>query len=85
MRRTDYPERTIITTWQISYDELKNNNEEAARLLQLWGYLDNQELWFELLQWSGYKESAPGWLQKLTADKFNFRETIDILSDYSLI
>lgn len=46
MNRHDYPARTIITTWQISFDELKLKDEGAAKLLRLWGYLDNQELWF---------------------------------------
>ena len=57
----------------------------AVSLLQLWRYLDNKALWFELLHWPGYKQSAPKWLRKITADKNNFKETIDILSDYSLI
>jgi hypothetical protein len=33
----DYPERTIITTWQVSFDELKLKDEGAAKLLRLWG------------------------------------------------
>jgi hypothetical protein len=48
-KRNDYPERTIITTWQISFEEVKLRDEGAAKLLRLWGYLDNQELWYQLL------------------------------------
>ncbi|PMD21094.1 TPR-like protein [Hyaloscypha hepaticicola] len=81
----DYPERTIITTWQISFDELKLRNEGAAKLLQLWGYLDNHELWFQLLQWKGYEQEAPSWLQKITATELRFLATIDSLLNYSLI
>ena len=54
-------------------------------MLQLWGYLDNKKLWFELLQWPGYEQSAPQWLRKITADKVNFREAIDMLAGYSLV
>jgi tetratricopeptide (TPR) repeat protein len=83
--RHDYPERTIITTWQISFDEVKLRNEGAAKLLRLWGYLDNQELWFQLLQWPGYERVAPSWLRKITATEISFLTTVDILLTYSLI
>ena len=83
--RYDYPERTIITTWQVSFNELKLKDEGAAKLLRLWGYLDNHELWFHLLQWSGYKREAPGWLQVITTTEISFLTTIDILLNYSLI
>jgi hypothetical protein len=85
MSRSDYPERTILTTWQISFDEIQVKNKEAARLLRLWGYLDSQELWFELLQWPRYKSAAPDWLQNITANEINFLATIDHLLNYSLI
>jgi len=83
--RHDYPERTILTTWQISFDELKRRNEEAAKLLRLWGYLDNQELWFQLLQWEGFERVAPSWLRKITATEISFLGTIDVLLNYSLV
>jgi hypothetical protein len=34
-KRNDYPERTIITTWQISFEEIKLRDERAAKLLRL--------------------------------------------------
>jgi len=48
--RRDYPGQTIVTTWMISYDELKRKDASAVKLLQLWGYLNNQDLWFQLLK-----------------------------------
>ncbi|RDL36701.1 Uncharacterized protein BP5553_06053 [Venustampulla echinocandica] len=85
MIRSDYPERTIITTWQISFDEIQVRNKEAAKLLQLWGYLDRQELWFELVQWRDFESGAPDWLQKITVSEVSFFAMIDALLDYSLI
>ena len=85
MNRHDYPERTIVTTGQISFDELKRRNEGAAKLLQLWGYLDNQDLWFQLLQWAGYEIVAPSWLRKIKATEVSFLGTIGTLLNYSLI
>jgi len=58
-RRVDYPERTIITTWQISFNEVERRDTGAAKLLRLWGYLDNQELWYQLLQWPGWENAVP--------------------------
>jgi tetratricopeptide (TPR) repeat protein len=81
----DYPERTIVTTWQISFDEVTSRDEGAAKLLQLWGYFDNQEIWYQLFQWSGYTEAAPSWLQKITDNEIDFLATVDILLNYSLI
>ena len=57
--RPDYPELTIVTTWMISYDELKRKDVNTVKLLQLWGYLDNQDLWFQLLKWPNYQAQAP--------------------------
>ena len=84
-KRNDYPERTIITTWQISFEEVKLRDKGAAMLLRLWGYLDNQELWYQLLLWLGWKNAAPGWLQQVTATNVSFLATIGTLLDFSLI
>ena len=83
--RYDYPERTIITTWQISFDELNLKDEGAAKLLRLWGYLDNHELWYQLLLWKRYEKVAPSWLRKITATEISFLATVEILLNYSLV
>ena len=83
--RQDYPGRTIVTTWQISFDQLKLKDEGAANLLRLWGYLDNHDLWYELLLWRGHRSAAPPWLLKVTSTEVTFLETIETLLDYSLI
>jgi hypothetical protein len=84
-RRVDYPERTIITTWQISFDEVERRDIGAAKLLRLWGYLDNQELWYQLLRWPIWENAAPDWLQQITATEISFLATVGTLSDFSLI
>ncbi|KAI9854152.1 MAG: hypothetical protein M1813_001359, partial [Trichoglossum hirsutum] len=83
--RNDYANGTIATTWMISYNELKCKDIGTAKLLQLWGYLDNQDLWFELLQWPEYQEQAPEWLRQIMANEISFLRAIRILLDYSLI
>ncbi|KAH8669617.1 hypothetical protein BGZ60DRAFT_38520 [Tricladium varicosporioides] len=81
---TDYPE-TIITTWQISFDEVERRDKGAANLLRLWGYLDNQDLWYQLLLWRGYGDAAPRWLQQIVNTEISFLATITTLLDFSLI
>jgi tetratricopeptide (TPR) repeat protein len=83
--RNDYPERTIITTWQISFDEVERRDIRAAKLLQLWGYLDNQELWYRLLKWPGWENDQPDWLQQIAGTEISFLAAVGILLDFSLV
>jgi tetratricopeptide (TPR) repeat protein len=69
----------------ISYDELKRKDQGAAKLLQLWGCLDNQDLRFQLLRWPIYQAQAPEWLRQITATEFSFWETVGTLLSFSLI
>jgi hypothetical protein len=40
-----YEDRTLYSTWQVSFDHVKQRNE-----LRLWAYFDNQDIRFELLR-----------------------------------
>jgi tetratricopeptide (TPR) repeat protein len=84
-KRADYPERTIVTTWQISFDEVEGRDKGAAKLLRLWGYLDRQELWYQLLRWPVWENAIPDWLQQITATEISFLATVGTLLDFSLI
>lgn len=41
-------DRTLYTTWNISYKRLEAEDALAARLLKLLAYFDYQQLWYEL-------------------------------------
>ena len=45
----EYPNGNICTTWTISYQAVQRRDPAAAQLLLLWAYLDNKDVWFELL------------------------------------
>jgi tetratricopeptide (TPR) repeat protein len=45
-----YKDRTLCSTWQLSYEQVKKQNPLAANLLRWWAYFDNEDIWFELLQ-----------------------------------
>ena len=40
----EYGDRSVLTTWTISYEQVRKQSEEAAWLLKLWEFLDNREL-----------------------------------------
>tara|TARA_R110002003_G_scaffold3248_1_gene24987 strand:+ start:3297 stop:3440 length:144 start_codon:yes stop_codon:yes gene_type:complete len=37
----EYGDRSVLTTWTISYGQVQRQSEEAACLLKLWGFLDS--------------------------------------------
>ena len=61
-----YEDRALYTTWDLSFQHIHKQNKSAAKLLQLWAYFDNQDLWFELLAAGG--EESPEWFAKLIND-----------------
>jgi tetratricopeptide (TPR) repeat protein len=45
----EYAERSVLTTWKISYEQVKSQNEAASNLLQLWSFLYTGDLWYEMI------------------------------------
>jgi tetratricopeptide (TPR) repeat protein len=82
----DY-DRSVMTTWAISFDQVQRQSEEAACLLRLWGLLDSGEVWYELFapSWVLPKHvEIPRWLQTITGDAPTFAATMGLLSRFSL-
>ncbi|KAH7305357.1 kinesin light chain [Rhexocercosporidium sp. MPI-PUGE-AT-0058] len=78
-----YEDRTLYSTWQISFDHVKQQNDLSAKLLCFWAYFDSQDLWLELLQHSDWND--PGWVRELTKDEVNFHKAVRVLSDHGLV
>jgi hypothetical protein len=55
----DYEERALYSTWNVSFQQVRDQDPAAAELLRLIAYLDNQDLWYELFQASA--GDAPTW------------------------
>src|SRR5215471_12092015 len=72
-----YEDRQLYSTWQLSLDHIKQQNELSAMLLQLWAYFDNQDLWFELLQ-EGRTDGLE-WLCQLMENKLGFNQAVRVL------
>jgi tetratricopeptide (TPR) repeat protein len=84
----EYGDRSVLTTWTISYEQVRKQSEEAAWLLKLWGFLDNGELWYELVAACNdlaAETDVPTWLLEVAKDELSFAEVMGLLSCYSLV
>lgn len=79
-----YPGRTLYTTWDRSYDHLKKNHPNCAKLLELLGYFSCQRLWYELFH-IGVGTEHPEELQKMMGNEMRFDLAMKTLEHYSFI
>ena len=80
---SSYEDRTLYSTWQLSFDHVKQRNELSAKLLRLWAYFDNQDIWYELLRHGDSED--PEWIHELTKDELIFNGAVRVLSDHGLV
>ena len=78
-----YEDQTIYSTWNLSYIYIRKEDESAAKLLELWAYFDNRDLWYDLLQAGEYK--APGWFLDVIKTKLTFTSVIAKLQKHALV
>ena len=79
-----YEDQTIYSTWNLSYIYIHKEDKSAAKLLELWAYFDNQDLWYDLLK-DGNVETAPAWFGHIVGTKLAFQAAIDKLQKHALI
>lgn len=79
----DYENGSIQTTWMISYEHVRQGNRTAGKLLQLWGYLDHQDVWYELFLRG--RDGCQEELQELAGSEIIFKRVMESLLAYSLI
>ncbi|KAF8853548.1 HET-domain-containing protein [Acephala macrosclerotiorum] len=80
---SSYEDRTLYSTWQISFNHVKQQNDLSAKLLCFWAYFDSQDLWLELLQHGGLND--PDWVRELAKDKVSFHQAMRVLSNHGLV
>ncbi|MCJ1281457.1 hypothetical protein MMC26_000776, partial [Xylographa opegraphella] len=78
-----YEDRSLYTTWQITFDRIQQQNPASANLLKLWAYFDRQDIWFELLRHANYADNK--WIQRLIGDELNFNEAAALLCSFGLV
>lgn len=81
---SDYPSRTLYSTWDMSFAQIQQQNGRAAHLLKFLAYLDNRDIWHDLLH---HCQSAdqPGWFTELAGDEFVFEDAMQTLTRYCLV
>jgi tetratricopeptide (TPR) repeat protein len=86
----DYPDRSVWTTWAISFSAIQEMNEAAANLLLLWAFLDNKDLWYGLFTAAcsastTVATSLSEWFGEIGSNELEFTKAIGLLRNYSLI
>ncbi|KIN06734.1 hypothetical protein OIDMADRAFT_156216 [Oidiodendron maius Zn] len=77
-----YEDRSLYTTWQVTFNRIQQQNAASARLLKLWAYFDRQDLWFALLRHA--RSADDELIRKLTEDELSFNEAVRLLCEYGL-
>ena len=84
-----YEDRTLYSTWQLSFENVERQNKVSAKLLCFWAYIDNQDIWFELLHRKELlHHKIPDdylWIRELTEDELSFNAAVRVLSNHGLI
>ena len=81
----DYENGSIQTTCTVFYRRVEYANPTATKLLQLWAYLDHQEIWYGLFSRSSRGCQDCRWLQNLESSKIDFERIMKTLIAYSLV
>jgi tetratricopeptide (TPR) repeat protein len=86
----DYPDRSVWTTWAISYQAIRNKDEATANLLLLWSFLDNKDLWFGLFTAAcersrGAEQMLSAWIEDIANSEIRFNRAMQLLRNYSLV
>jgi tetratricopeptide (TPR) repeat protein len=79
---SSYEDRTLYSTWQLSFGNIQQQNGLSAKLLQWWAYFDNQDLWFELLH--NDDQGRPEWLCRLAEDEVSFHQAMRTLCEHGM-
>jgi tetratricopeptide (TPR) repeat protein len=81
----DYPTRTLYTTWNLSFTQIEREDMRAACLLKLFAYLDNQDIWYDLLSGACKESNLPPWFLDVISDRFTFEDAIGVLKKFCLV
>ena len=85
----DYPNHSVWTTWNVSYDAVLAKDKCAANLLILWSYLDRNDLWYDLFKKASttdtLAEALFHRLGDIAGQELSFIEAMSLLRSYSLI
>ena len=79
----EYETRTMSSTWIISLNQIRSQNDDAAELLTFLAYLGSRDIWYDLVK-AGASDDVP-WMRRVTQSKIHFQRAMSKLLDYSLV
>lgn len=87
---SDHLDRTLWTTWSMSFDAVQKLDRLAADLLRLWSFFDNKDLCFEVFATAfaasrKAKAEVPKLLESLATSQLLFTRSMILLRRYSLV
>jgi tetratricopeptide (TPR) repeat protein len=86
----DYPDRSVWTTWSISYNAIREKHVPTANLILLWALLDNKNMWYGLFAAACSASTTvttilSEWIGDLAISEVEFAKAMQLLRNYSLI
>ena len=86
----EYQDRSVLTTWAISYQAIRKKNEATANLLLLWAFLDHKDLWYGLFSAACEEnervaEGLSEWIGGIASNELEFTKAMRLLRNYSMI
>jgi len=81
---TDYPARTLYSTWSLSFTQIEQQSPRSAHLLRFLAYLDHQDVWFQLFR-RRQGDNQPAWFTEVAGDEFMFEDAMRVLTRYCLV
>ena len=81
----NYENENIQIIWIIFYRRVKHANSIAIKLLQLWIYLNYQNVWYEMFFRDNRNCQNCRWFQDLKFSEIEFKRIMSVLLAYSLI
>ncbi|OAA34539.1 Tetratricopeptide-like helical [Metarhizium rileyi] len=76
-------DKILYCIWNVSYNQVKKQSPAAAEILQLWSYLDDSDVWYELLQME--RQAKALWHQDLAMSRLTFDSHMSILCNIGLV
>lgn len=74
---------TLWTTWKLALDQVEETNPNSKELFLLWGYFDNQDIWWEMIK-AGRDGAQQEWFRKITEHELEFEYAMRSLCEYNL-
>jgi tetratricopeptide (TPR) repeat protein len=87
----EYAERSVLTTWKTSYEQVRTVEPRAAMLLDQWAFLHPGEMSYELIEAYNDNDDSEHVVGKeeedeaLVTDELLFLDAVGVLAEYSLV